>query len=358
MTNLEATGQPELISVICRSIGRPQLKAAIDSVSSQTYPNIELVLVCASGEDLSVQADQVKPANLTVVNEGKPLPRSVAANAGLTNASGDYLIFLDDDDWFAPEHLEKLHACLRDNSNCNAAYSSVQKSTANGEPGDYVFATDYDPLLLLRDNYIPIHAMLFSRSLLDHGCRFDEAMDIYEDWDFWLQLNQHTEFVHVDAITAFYRDGGDSETAATDVASRYNNDNKLGQARSYLFNKWLPTLTGEKFNALLGHLDQSATIAELSNNVDAEHAANLAHQQQIKELHEQLETLTHEANLARAELQNTRDNLTAQIATLEKQLHDLYNSTSWKLTGPLRKASRALRSPSSTSPSTDEQEHK
>ena len=358
MTNLEATGQPELISVICRSIGRPQLKAAIESVASQTYPNIEFVLVCASGKDLSVNADQVKPGKLTVVNEGRPLPRSAAANAGLANANGDLLIFLDDDDWFAPEHLEKLHACLRDNNSIKAAYSSVQKSTASGEPGDTVFATDYDPLLLLRDNYIPIHAMLFARTLLDNGCRFDEAMDIYEDWDFWLQLNQHTEFVHVDAITAFYRDGGDSETAATDVASRYNNDNTLGQARAYLFNKWLTTLSGEKFNTLLGHLDQSAIIAVLSNNVDAEHAANLAHQQQIKELHEQLETLTHEANRAHAELQNTRDNLTQQIATLEKQLHDLYNSTSWKLTGPLRKASQTLRSSSSISPSTDEQEHK
>ncbi len=357
MNNVEAAAQSPLISVICRSIGRPLLHSAVASVAQQSYPNIELVLVCAGGEPLDITAEHCSPAKLTVVNKERPLARAAAANAGLTAASGDYLLFLDDDDWLAPQHLADLFHDLQQQPELKAVYSSVQKTDVEGNPTGFVFATDYDPVLLLRDNYIPIHAMLFAKELVTAGCRFDEAMDIYEDWDFWLQLQQHTGFHHVDAVTAFYRDGGDSETATNEIDLRYRNDHLLGQARSYLFSKWLPRMSGEQFNSLLGQLDQSALVAELDANVAKEHAANLAHQEQIAELLTQLEAATHEANVARAELQNTRDSLQAQIATLEQRLQALYNSTSWKLTGPLRRASRLLRNTSpEQDPTTDHQE--
>ena len=41
----------------------------------------------------------------------------------------------------------------------------------------------------MRDNYIPIRRTL-RRSVLQQGCRFDPELEIYEDWDFWLQLTQ------------------------------------------------------------------------------------------------------------------------------------------------------------------------
>lgn len=59
-------------------------------------------------------------------------------------------------------------------------------------------------------NYIPIHAVTFSKKFIDLGCRFDESLQYFEDWDFWLQLSRLGTFRHVSEITATYHMVGDS----------------------------------------------------------------------------------------------------------------------------------------------------
>ncbi len=259
-----------LVSVICRTLGRDQLQLALQSVALQTYPNIEIVLVDAAGSNsLNYESAAARiPVNLVSTNQ--PLSRSQAANAGLEAAKGKYIQFLDDDDWIDPAHLSQLVDFLDKNEKFQAAYSSTQKTTSAGNPVDYVFREDYDPILLMRDNYIPIHAMLFESSLLQQGCRFDEAFDIYEDWDFWLQLSQHTAFHHIESLTAFYREGGDSDTAVEDVRLRYKHDNIPGKGRAALFDKWLLKWSGERVNSLIGQLDQSVLLCELDVEIHSQ----------------------------------------------------------------------------------------
>ena len=49
-----ASGTPGLVSILCRSMNRPELGQALRSVEQQTYPHIEIVLVDASGKGVSV----------------------------------------------------------------------------------------------------------------------------------------------------------------------------------------------------------------------------------------------------------------------------------------------------------------
>ncbi len=354
-----------LVSVICRTMGRSVLNEALASLQNQDYPNLEVVLVDAAAA--GIDADDLELSDdlsLTLVNLGKPLARPAAANAGLDAATGELLMFLDEDDWIDPGHISGLVNCLQADSTVQAAYSSTRKTDSHGEPVDYVFNEPFQRLLLLRDNYIPIHAMLFSHQLLDHGCRFDEQFDIYEDWDFWLQLAQHTDFIHRDEITAYYREGGDSETATKEVNQRYQPGNALAEARARLFDKWLPRLDGQTLNALLGDLDRSAELAELAATVHSEHEANLQHQDQIRELTISLEQGRHELHALlqqRDEQQaaheqeqqrlttvsqqqaKTISELKTAVADLEQALQAMRDSTSWKLTGPLRGLARLIR---------------
>lgn len=338
-----ADDEQPLVSIICRSTGRPELQHALASVAAQTHTPLELILVEASGIALDVADDTCRPATLLRVNAGQRLPRPAAANAGLQAATGEFCMLLDEDDWIAPDHIAGLLQALRSHGGIEAVYSSTQKTDPAGAATGYVFDADFDPVLLLRDNYIPIHAMLFSRTLLDRGCVFDEDFDIYEDWDFWLQLQQQTDFLHVEQLTAFYREGGESATAASDVSVRYDGESALGQARARLFDKWLPRFSGEQFNALLGQMDQSALIRELGDKLDSEHATNLAHQQQIASLLSELEQARHALSQARSELENTRQSLRAHIDELENSLRSIYASTSWKITGPYRVIGRRLK---------------
>lgn len=97
-----------LVSVIIRSMDRSTLANALDSVALQTYPNIEVVIVNAKGADHHEVGKWCGHFPMRMVGSDEQLDRSRAANVGLDEATGEYLIFLDDDDLFYPEHIAIL----------------------------------------------------------------------------------------------------------------------------------------------------------------------------------------------------------------------------------------------------------
>lgn len=362
-----ASGASPLVSIICRTIGRSELEQAVSSVAAQTHENIELVLVDAGNAGLDSAPGDIGTLKVTIVNTGEQLSRAAAANAGLENSSGSYLMFLDDDDWIAPDHVSGLLAALNTEPEFRAAYSNTQKTDASGTNPGYIFEQDFDPAMLLRDNYVPIHAMLFERSLYEQGCRFDDHFDIFEDWDFWIQLSLLTPFKHITAVTAFYREGGDSETSAENINVRYDNDSVMGKARIKIFNKWLEKWSGEQVNSMLASLDEGSIVPglheqlkELNLKLNAEHETNLKHQEQISNQLKELEQVQHELNIESgkrneleeklahseekaAQLGAHTKNLESQNTELERNLvkqqemlQRIWNSTSWKITAPLR----------------------
>ncbi len=335
------------VSIICRTLGRQHLQEALQSIAAQDYPQIEIVLVDATGENSLDYQSATADRPVKLVSLGKYLGRSESANAGLDAARGKYIQFLDDDDWLDENHVSQLVEVLENDAELGAAYSSTRKTNAQGDELDFVFEEDFDPILLMRDNYIPIHAILFNSSLLQHGCRFDEAFDIYEDWDFWLQLSQHTRFRHIDSITAYYRAGGGSDTAVEDVRLRYRADNDLGRGRAAIFNKWLPHWTGEKVNALIGQLDQSVLLVEQDAQIHRELEKNAALQHGIEKRDMQIAEIDLQLNDLRSQLellQKHSEQQAQHVLDLEQKLNEIYNSTSWKLMGPVRRVSRAFAS--------------
>ncbi len=280
-----------LVSVICRSINRKELQQALASIAAQSHSPIEVVLVDATGKGLTFDKNISARLDLKNISTGKPMRRSEAANAGLQNSTGDYLIFLDDDDYFGPDHIKQLLEFLSGFKSVRAVYSSTRKVSKDGVELDEVFASQYDPVLLRRDNYIPIHSMLFKKALLQDGCRFDEALDIYEDWDFWLQLAQHTKFAHLDKISAFYRQGGDSDTAIADDDLRFRSGHPIATAREAIYDKWLYKWSGADLNELIGSLQNTKLIKSLQVTADNLHTRLVDENKQNQEKQHQIDNL-------------------------------------------------------------------
>lgn len=343
-------------------MNRPELPEALMSVERQTYPNIEIILVDATGAGLDRQKNLTLSTPMTQVSGGTPWNRPAAANIALQNARGAYLMFLDEDDWIAEQHVSNLVEALDATPGVLAAYSSTQKTEADGSPCDVTFDRAFDPILLRRDNYIPIHAVLFARELIERGCRFDEELDIYEDWDFWLQCAQLSEFVHIAAVTAFYRIGGDSATAIKNNKQKYVTGSVIANARAKVLDKWLGDMDGTLLNAILGTLDASDEIEQLhshtkslSTHIDdlgthidelSEHNENLT--RQIRKATENIEALTFLTNTLHNEKSELRGELAdknRQIDVLEKHQALILGSISWRLTKPLRWINRELISP-------------
>jgi len=188
-----------LVTVIIRSLGRPSIESALASVASQTHRAIEIVVVDANGGNHPSLGDHCGDLPLRLVSVGKPLNRPEAGNAGLDNAQGDWLIFLDDDDFFHREHIGLLLGAATQEET-RVAYAGTRMLDAN----DHQIGVLNDPyarLKLCAGNFMQMGAVLFNRSLLDDGCRFDEDMLLYQDWDFWLQLSTRTHFAHSPRLT-------------------------------------------------------------------------------------------------------------------------------------------------------------
>lgn len=346
-----------LVSVIIRSMGRTTLSEALDSIALQTYSNIEIVLVDAKGTAEDLAGGWCGRFPIQKFSTGHPLKRSAAANLGLDSAIGDYLIFLDDDDTLYAEHISNLVTALQNNY-YRCAYSGIKvEHYINGKlEASSVFNESFDQRRLLGRNFIPIHAVLFNRSLLRDGCRFDEDLDFFEDWDFWMQISQHTPILHVNKIGGVYRNHGASGLGLKQDKSQ------MRKLRSKLFNKWKTILTGEQLDDLIQYREDAITdlntqlkdlntqLKDLNNQlIDSNKQNTVLNSQLIDKQKESIELhndLTQKKKFI-GSLQAQQEALSlaasAREASLHKTINDLTSSTSWRITGPLRLFSRIAR---------------
>ena len=198
-----------LVTVIVRSMDRSMLSQTLDSIALQTYPNIEVILVNATGREHKHVGEWCGRFPLKTAGSNKPLNRGEAANLGLNKSSGQFISFLDDDDLWEPDHISQLVNSILSNPGYGVVYSGTkvldERSGQDNKGAELVFSREYHPTLLLVTNYIPNNSVLVSRDIINLGCRFDENMNVYEDWDFLITLSCHTNFLHTGCITSIYR---------------------------------------------------------------------------------------------------------------------------------------------------------
>jgi len=339
-----------LVSVICRTTNRVLLAEAIASVANQTYHPLELILVDATGKGVRETGLSSQDILIRTVNTGAPLKRAQAANAGLDIVQGKFCMFLDEDDWIAADHISNLVSFLQNQNDVRAAYSSTQIAELNGTLVDAFFEHSFDPVLLMRDNYIPIHAMVFDTSLIKEGCRFDESFENYEDWDFWIQLSRLTKFQHIEKLTAFYRQGGGSDTAITDNLLRYTADHPAGKARAELYEKWRNIWSGYDLNQLIGSLADNEELNRLATilkdrdtRIETLNDSNNNLSQSNNNLRQMLSQSSNQVDESEAKLaQAERDFAVSKwhqdqhIRELKSSLEKIYSSFSWRAMKPYR----------------------
>ena len=224
------TGQP-LFSVIVRAMGRPELAHALDAAAAQTHRPLEIVLVDAANRGIAMA--EHRGVAVRVVRKGV-LGRPRAANAGLAAAQGEWIAFLDEDDEIAAEHVAELLASARA-STARVAYSRTLLVDAAGRPQRVFGAGPFNRGALLNSNYLAIHSVLFHRSFVDEGCRFDESLEIFEDWDYWLALSARAHFAFTGRATAIYRAAAGQSGAGS--GGNLDRDRLLAH-RDRLMRKW------------------------------------------------------------------------------------------------------------------------
>jgi hypothetical protein len=206
-----------VISLIIRTKDRPEhLHRALSSLEAIPYRSkLEVIVVNDGG--VSVEAVVTKFSqsfhDLLHIELVNSQGRSSAANVGLINCSGAFINFLDDDDTVDQNHIEVFLNTWRRDSSVEVFYRGVRVLDDQGKELR-TYNQPFNRFRLMNGNFIPIHAVTFSRRFVDMGCRFDESLDNMEDWDFWIQLSRLAFFHHFPEVTATYHLTGDSAASS------------------------------------------------------------------------------------------------------------------------------------------------
>lgn len=129
--------QKPKVSILMNSYNSSKfLKQALESVKSQTYPNWEVVFIDNHSTDGSREYAEIFDERVKVYKTPKFCPLGEARNFGLTKVDGDYLCFLDTDDYWVPNKLEVQIQQLK--SNIALIYSPVRLID---ETGKYLSST-------------------------------------------------------------------------------------------------------------------------------------------------------------------------------------------------------------------------
>ncbi|MEH2349205.1 MAG: glycosyltransferase [Nostoc sp.] len=212
------------VSVIIPTYQRGDIVSqAINSVLAQTYRDYEIIVINDGSQDNTPQvlAEFSENHHITVIHQANQ-GVSAARNAGICSARGKYIAFLDDDDLWEPQKLEKQISVLEANPHLGLIYSdslffSEQKglskksyNTAFPTPNLQVVFT------LFRYNYIPILTVVVRRDCLEQVGLFDETVAPCEDYDLWLRLIQKFPIYFLNEPLARYRRSSNSLSKNTE----------------------------------------------------------------------------------------------------------------------------------------------
>lgn len=203
-------------SIIIPTYNRDKFIAeTIQSVLGQTFKDLEVIVVDDGSIDNTkeiVEKFIKKDGRVRYIyqkNSGRP---SIPRNFGFKNSTGDYLAFLDSDDVWLPEKLEKQILFFEKSENKKLGFLDCRNLIIDENgleiKNPYVFPNYHGNVFreLLKYNFIfTPGSVLIKRNVIDEiGC-FDENLISMDDWDIWIRISKKYYFDFIDELLFKYR---------------------------------------------------------------------------------------------------------------------------------------------------------
>ena len=189
---------PRITAIVPVYNGRRFLRAALDSVLAQTLPPCELIVIDDGSTDGSLdELAGLPPSGVPVrVLRQANAGQSAARNHAVRSAEGEFLAFLDQDDLWAPDHLEALVAPLLANPAAGWAYSDFDEIDFDGFLVTRAFLQTFGVRhpkrtivdCIRADLMVLPSASLLRRAAFESVGGFDEALSGYEDDDLFVRF--------------------------------------------------------------------------------------------------------------------------------------------------------------------------
>jgi hypothetical protein len=199
---------PPLVSIVVPTYNRPdELRKNLESLSLQTYPNFEVVVVNDCGEDVRDIGALFPFARY--LRMSKNVGFAAASNFGLRVARGEFVGVLADDDRYFPNHLTALVTALI-TSGVDVAHGNVilrhETRNSEGELLTVGYRLDHDGDLDCfevhwADTHINALTYLTRKETFKKTGFMNETLRATADIDSTIKLSKQTDFVHVNVVT-------------------------------------------------------------------------------------------------------------------------------------------------------------
>lgn len=206
-----------LVSVVIPYYNRKEkLNRALSSIYAQTYANVEVIVV----DDFSTIPPDLDSYNFKYIINSKNLGPGLSRNVGCNSSSGQYIIFLDSDDYLAPTFIEKcIEKALIQENDFSFIYSKVGLVDENEQFIRERVVNNYYPLLVMP------HIFMSGRAWATSSCFWNKsfidgvewaAYRCWEDYLFDVEASLvNNKIGFVDEILVYYDSSGKDKLSKT-----------------------------------------------------------------------------------------------------------------------------------------------
>ena len=227
------------ISIITATFNNEEtIEDAIKSVSSQTYKNIEHIIIDGSSSDKTIQIIRKHQDKIAKIISEPDKGIYDALNKGIKNSTGDIIAFLHGDDIYADEKIIELAVQVIENENIDSVYADLlyvsknntNKIIRNWKAGKFKYSK-------LKKGWMPPHpTFLVKKEIYKKYGEFDTSLKIAADYDIILRfLGKHKiSTTYLPKVMIKMRIGGESNKSLKNIFRKMKEDvkalkkNKLG----------------------------------------------------------------------------------------------------------------------------------
>lgn len=204
-----------LVSCVLPTYKRPKfLRSALDSVVAQTYKNFECIVV-NDYPPMKNEVDEIvgsyNDPRLKVVHHEKNMNIGQARNTGIAHSQGSILAFLDDDDTWFPQYLEKNVEMHEKHPEAGIVYAGYIREWIDGTlksaevPPEIPPKKDIAKAMLRGDFTMHNGSVVTAKAeCFKKVGGFDIHVSTFEDWDMWYRICQHYGVAYINEPLMVY----------------------------------------------------------------------------------------------------------------------------------------------------------
>ncbi len=192
--------------------GAKHIRKSIDSCLNQTHQNIELIIVndCSTDETSEIVKSYRDPRIKYIEHKAnRKLP--AALNTGFANATGEYLTWTSDDNFYAPEAIRTLLSFLHSYPDVDFVYSDMHVIDEDDEVVDTFEVKSID-VLINYGNCIGA-CFLYKREVYERTGGFNPDAVLVEDYEYWLRVSRNFRMQRLRRKLYYYRSHSQSLTS-------------------------------------------------------------------------------------------------------------------------------------------------